>query len=116
MTRQVDEMVRLVSHRVAGGRPVKVHPQVEVEARGLTIEFDPEPYPEVRAAFDEYCRVRGVSASLFGYSVRPVVDVDEPMARVTATLGTEQGTLVGEGVGADVLSGSVQAFTAAFAG
>lgn len=107
---EIDQMAQQVSERVASGRTVRARPPMRVPARELTIEFDAEPYPEVQAAFEEFCRMTGSGGALVGYRVRPVEDDVEPRARVSATVMVDAGVFVGQGVATDVVTGSVQAF------
>jgi len=86
-----------------------------VTARELTVEFDPEPYPEVPAAFNEFCRITETDGRLVGYKVRPVVGEDDVRARVTVTVQVGSSSFVGHGVSDDVVAGSVEAFAAAVA-
>jgi hypothetical protein len=102
-----------VSREVTGGEKVTARPPAKVEARGLTLEYDAEPYPEVTAAFDAYRRVVGVDASLADYRVRPVEDATATRARVTARVQVRERTFVGSGVGDDVIAAAVQAFESA---
>jgi hypothetical protein len=113
MTNQeIDQITRRVAGRVG---PTPPHRPVRgVSARQLTIEFDPEPYPEVAAAFDEFCRLTGTDARLAGYTVRPVDD-HQPGARVTVTVQIDEQTRVAGAVADDVVAGSVRAFAAAVA-
>jgi LeuA allosteric (dimerisation) domain len=115
MKQRIDSVARQVSHHVTRGRTVAAHPPVRVSARELTIEFDPEPYPEVPAAFEEFCRVTGTNGRLVGYNVRPVVGEDEITARVTATVEIGSASFIGHGVDEDVVAGSVHAFAGAIA-
>ncbi len=115
MMKQIEQVARQISSRVADGRTVAPHTPVRVPARELTIEFDPEPYPEVPAAFEEFCRITGTDGSLVGYKVRPVVSDDDIAARVTATVKVGGDSFVGHGVADDVVAGSVEAFAAAVA-
>ena len=109
----VDQVANQVSQEVAGGKTVHPRPQVRVEARGLALEYDAEPYPEVHSAFEAYRRVAGVEATLAGYSVRSAEEDDGVRARVTATVQMHGHTFVGHGVDDDVVAGSVRAFAAA---
>ena len=115
MNQPIEQVTRQVSDTVTNGRIVTPHIPERVSARELTIEFDPEPYPEVPAAFDEFCRITGTAGRLIGYKVRPVVGDDEITARVTATVEVGSDSFVGHGVAEDVVEGSVQAFAAAVA-
>ncbi len=115
MNQPIEQVTRQVSDTVTRGRLVAPHIPERVTARELTIEFDPEPYPEVPAAFDEFCRITGTAGRLIGYKVRPVVGDDEIRARVTATVEMGSASFVGHGVAEDVVEGSVQAFAAAVA-
>ncbi len=115
MIQQIEQLARQVSHHVTEGRAVVPHTPERVQARELTIEFDPEPYPEVPAAFEEFCRITGTDGMLVGYKVRPVVDDDDIKARVTATVKVGTTSFVGQGIDRDVVTGSVQAFAAAMA-
>jgi hypothetical protein len=109
----VEQIAEQVSREVAGGAKVSARPLAKVEARGLTLEYAAEPYPEVQAAFDAYRRVASVEAILGDYSVRPVEEAGRIRARVTATVGMRGNTYVGHGVDDDVVAGAVRAFAAA---
>ena len=112
-TMTVDQVARQISQEVTGGKAVKPRPQVRVEARGITLEYDDEPYPEVQSAFAAYRRVADVEAALVSYSVRPAQEDDGVRARVTASVQAEGHTYFGHGIDADVVTGSVRAFAAA---
>ena len=115
MNQPIARVARQVSHHVADGRAVAPHTPERVPARELTVEFDPEPYPEVSAAFDEFCRITETEGRLIGYRVRPVVGEDDIQARVTATVMVGNASFVGHGVADDVVTGSVEAFACAVA-
>jgi len=115
MNQPVARVAQQVLHNVTDGRTVAPHTPERVPARELTIEFDPEPYPEVPAAFDEFCRITETNGRLVGYKVRPVVGEDGIRARVTATVRVGDASFVGHGVADDVVAGSVEAFAAAVA-
>ncbi len=109
----IDVMAQQVSQQVTAGRRVEPRPWAKVAARELTIEYEPEDYPEVGAAFEAYCRLIGVHARLAGYSVRPVRADAHTTAQVTATVQVDGQVCVGSGSGDDVVTGSVRAFAAA---
>lgn len=110
----IDGVARTVRDRVAHGSTVRPRRPVRAEtARALTIEFDAEPYPEVDAAFAEFCKITGTRARLAAYRVRPMEDETDARARVTVTLEVDRATSVGEAVADDVVAGSVRAFAAA---
>lgn len=109
----VEQVAKQVSQEVVGGKQVPPRPQVKVEARGLILEYDGEPYPEVSAAFEAYRRVAGVEATLADYSVRPVEEDTTTRAHVTATVQVHGHTYTGRGVDNDVVASSVRAFEAA---
>lgn len=115
MTNDIDFVTREVCSRVTAGRPVTPHEPVRVPARELTIEFDPAPYPEVPAAFTEFCRVTATGGRLSSYEVRPVGNGSHGGARVTAIVRVADRPYVGDGVGDDVVTASVRAFAAALA-
>jgi len=115
MNQPIAQVARQVSHHVTEGRTVAPHAPQRVPARELTVEFDPEPYPEVPAAFDEVCRITGTDGRLVGYKVRPVVGEDDIRARVTATVQVSGTSFAVHGVADDVVAASVAAFAAAVA-
>ena len=109
----IDNIARQVSDRVAHGRPVTVRPSQRLAARELTIEFEPEPYPEVPAAFSEFCRVTDTSGRLGSYAVRSGTEDDATRAQVTVTVNVADVPRQGRAVADDVVQASVQAFAAA---
>ena len=115
MNQPITRVAQQISRHVNEGRTIAPHTPERVRARELTVEFDPEPYPEVPAAFDEFCRITETDGRLVGYKVRPVVGEDDTRARVTATVAVGDAFFIGHGVGDDVVTGSVEAFVAAVA-
>ncbi len=115
MTPPMQQVAEQVSRKVTGGRRLAPHATERISARELTIEFDPEPYPEVPAAFDEFCRITATEARLIGFTVRPVVGDDDVQARVTATVAVGAGSFEGHGVNDDVVIAAIEAFAAAVA-
>lgn len=109
----VEQIAEQVSREVTGGQKVSPRPLVRVAARELTLEFEGDPHPEVDAAFAAYRRVAGVTATLGGYSVRPMAEDGTTRARVTATVHVQGNTYVGQGVDDDVVASAVRAFAAA---
>ena len=109
----IDQIAQQISQEVTGGRSVSARPQARVETRGIAIEYDAEPYPEVDSAFAAYRRVAAIEAALLSYSVRPAQEADRVRARVTASVQVEGHTYFGHGVDDDVVAGSVRAFAAA---
>jgi hypothetical protein len=115
MTPHMEQVAQQISRNVTGGHKVAPHPIERIPARELTIEFDPEPYPEVPAAFDEFCQATGTHGSLIGFKVRPVTEDEDVKARVTATVAVGAGSFEGHGVNEDVVVGAIEAFAAAVA-
>jgi len=115
MNHQIERVARQVSHQVADGRNVAPHTPQRVPAGELTVEFDPEPYPEVPAAFDEFCRITGTDGRLVGFKVRPVIGDDDIKARITATVAVGSASFMGISVSEDVVAGAVEAFAVAVA-
>ena len=115
MKQTIIRVAQQVPHHMNEGRTIAPHTPERVRARELTIEFDPEPYPEVPTAFEEFCRITETDGRLVGYKVRPVVGEDDVRARVTATVAVGNAPFIGHGVGDDVVAGSVEAFAAAVA-
>lgn len=112
-TMTVEQVAQQISQEVTGGKEVRPRPQVRVEARGITLEYDDEPYPEVHSAFAAFRRLAHVEAALVSYSVRPAQEDDGVRARVTANVAVKGHTYFGHGVDNDVVAGSVRAFAAA---
>ena len=108
----IEQVSEQVAQTVNDGNPVPAQPVVRVDTGGLTIEFDPEPYPEVRDAFDQYCKVTHTNGTLRFFEVRALDD--EPKARVRATIEVGGRTLHGDGVGPDVVQAAVHAFSSAY--
>ena len=112
MTPHMEQVAQQISRNVTGGQRVAPHAIERIPARELVIEFDPEPYPEVPAAFDEFCEITGTDGRLIGFTVRPVVGHDDVTARVTATVAVGAGSFEGHGVNEDVVVGAIEAFVA----
>jgi hypothetical protein len=111
----INSVAKQISDQVAHGRPVAARPAERVAARELMIEFDPEPYPEVAAAFSEFCRVTDTRARLGSYNVHAVTEDNTTRAQVTVTVNVSDVARVGRAVADDVVAASVQAFAAAVA-
>jgi len=110
----VDDLVRLVSLRVAGGTRSRPQAKVRVEAHELMLEYEAEGDGMIDATFAAVKEAFAVEASLLGYVVKPLSAGSDAMAEVEVSVRIDGNVHKGTGVSTDVVNGSARAFIAAF--
>jgi 2-isopropylmalate synthase len=108
--REVDEVVRFVSMKVAGGSTIDPQASVKVEARGLTLEFEGEGDGMVHATFDALKKAFGIDAKLVDYRVVPITKGADAMAEINVVVRMGGEIYAGRSVSTDVVEGSARAF------
>jgi 2-isopropylmalate synthase len=106
----MEEVVRFVSMRVAGGSTVSPQASVKVEARGLTLEFEGEGDGMVHATFDALKKAFGIAAQLVDYRVVPITKGADAMAEINVVVRIGGEIYSGRSVSTDVVEGSARAF------
>jgi 2-isopropylmalate synthase len=109
-SRDVDEVVRFVSMKVAGGSAIDPQASVKVEARGLTLEFEGEGDGMVHATFDALKKAFGIDAQLVDYRVVPITKGADAMAEISVVVRMGGEIYAGRSVSTDVVEGSARAF------
>ena len=107
---EIEQLTRQVASQVTDGRAIQPRQTERVPARELTIELQPEPYPEVEHAWQAFSRLTGTEGNMVSHQVRRDEEPQSPRARVSATLEFGARTVSVSGVGEDVVAASVSAF------
>jgi 2-isopropylmalate synthase len=105
-----DELVHLVSMKVAGGNEVTPQASVKVESRGLTLEYEAEGDGMVHATFSALRKAFGIDARLVDYRVVPVTGGADAMAEINVVVQMGGRAYAGRSVDTDVVGGSARAF------